>query len=55
MKSTLEKIFYKIVHHHIIYMCDFLVNVDDFFTMICTGFHGEIGLHLICFQSNGNI
>jgi len=24
------KIFYKVVYHHIIYMCDFLVNLDDF-------------------------
>ena len=30
-KSSLEKIFYKIVYHHIIYMCDFLVNLDSFF------------------------
>ena len=39
MKSSLEKIFYKIVYHHIIYMCDFLVNLDDFFAIICMGFH----------------
>jgi len=30
---------YKIVYHHIIYMCDFLVNLDDFFVVVCTGFH----------------
>ena len=29
-KSSLDKIFYKIVYHHIIYMCYFLVNLDDF-------------------------
>ena len=31
-------IFYKIVYHHIIYMCDFLVNLDDFFVVVCTSF-----------------
>ena len=30
-KSSLDKIFYNVVHHHIIYMCDFLVNLDVFF------------------------
>ena len=38
-KSSLDKIFYKIVYHHIIYMCVFLANLDDFFAIICTGFH----------------
>ena len=38
-KSSLNKIFYKIVYHHIIYMCDFLVNLDDFFVVVCTNFH----------------
>ena len=38
-KSSLDKIFYKFVHHYIIYMCDFLVNLDDFFVVICTDFH----------------
>jgi len=39
-KSSLDKIFYKIVYHNIIYMCDFfLVNLDDFFAVVCTGFH----------------
>ena len=37
-KSSLDKIFYKVVYHHIIYMCDFLVNLDDFFVMVCTVF-----------------
>ena len=27
-------------------MC-FLVNLDDFFTVICTGFHGECGFQQI--------
>jgi hypothetical protein len=35
MKSSLDKI-YKVVYHHIIYMCDFLVNLDNFF---CRGLH----------------
>ena len=26
------------MYHHIIYMCDFF-NLDDFFAVICTGFH----------------
>src|SRR6185312_9666104 len=30
-KSSLDKIFYKVVYHHIIYMCDFFVNLDNFF------------------------
>ena len=46
-KSSLDKIFYKIVYHHIIYMCDFLVNLDDFFAMICTSFHEDYGFHQI--------
>jgi hypothetical protein len=29
-KLSLDKIFYKIVYHHIIYMYDFLVNLYDF-------------------------
>jgi hypothetical protein len=30
MKSSLDKIFYKIMYHHIICMCDFLLNLDNF-------------------------
>ena len=44
-KLSLDKIFYKVVYHHIIYMCDFLVNLDDFFAVVCTGFHEDCGLH----------
>jgi len=44
-ESSLDKIFYKIVYHHIIYMSDFLVNLDNFFVMICTGFHEDCDLH----------
>ena len=47
MKSSLDKIFYKIVYFHIIYICDFLVNLDDFFTVICTYFHKIYGFHQI--------
>ena len=32
-KSSLDKIFYKILYHHIIYICDFFVNLDDFFLL----------------------
>ena len=41
-KSSLDKIFYKIVYHHIIYMCDFFVNLDDFFVVVCTNFHEDL-------------
>jgi len=44
-KWSLDKIFYKIVYHHIIYMCDFLVNLDDFFVVVYMGFHENCGLH----------
>ena len=44
-KSSLGKIFYNIIYQHIIYMCDFLVNLDDFFAVVCTGFHENCGLH----------
>ena len=27
------------MYHHIIYICDFFVNLDDFFAVICTSFH----------------
>jgi hypothetical protein len=45
MKPSLDKIFYKFVYHHIIYMCEFLLNLDNFFAMVCTGFHKGCGLH----------
>ena len=41
--SSLDKIFYKVMYHHIIYMCDFLMNLDDFFIIICTHFHKAHG------------
>ena len=46
-KSSLDKIFYNVVYHHIIYMSDFLVNLDDFFVMVYTGFHKNCGLHYL--------
>ena len=47
MKSSLDMIFYKVVYHHIIYMCDFFVNLNDFFAVIYTGFHEHCGFHHI--------
>ena len=41
-KSSLDTIFFKIVYHHIIYMCDFFVNLDGFFVIICTDFHEDL-------------
>ena len=39
-KSSLDKIFYKIVYHHIVYMGDFFVNLDDFFfVLVYMSFH----------------
>jgi hypothetical protein len=46
-KSSLDKIFYVVVYHPIIYICDFFVNLDDFFLVICTDFHEGCGFHLI--------
>jgi len=37
MKSSLGRIFYKIVFHHIIYMCDFFC---EFKWLFCHGLHG---------------
>jgi len=31
----------------IIYMSDFLVNLDDFFVIVYTGFHKNCGLHYL--------
>ena len=47
-KSSLNKIFYKVVHHHIIYMCNFF---DEFRRLFWRGLHGfsrSYGLHYIC-------
>jgi len=29
-------------------MCDFFMNLDDFFVVVCTGFHEGCGFHQIC-------
>jgi len=42
MKSSFDTIFYKIVYHHIIYMCDFFVNLDDFFVMVYMSFYESL-------------
>ena len=39
MKSSLDTIFYKIMYHHIIYMCDFFREFRWPFVMICSDFH----------------
>ena len=46
-KSSLDKIFYKIVYHRISTCVIFLVNLDDFFVVIYINFHENSGLHLI--------
>jgi len=43
--SSLNNIFYKFMYYHIIYMCDFLENLDDFFTVVCMDFHEDYGFH----------
>ena len=48
MKSSLDKIFYKVVYHRIIYMCDFFMNLDNFIAVVCTGFSWSRGFHRIC-------
>ena len=35
--SSLDKIFYKVMYHHIIYMCDLFV---EFRRLFCCGLHG---------------
>ena len=47
-KSSLDKIFYKIVYHHIIYMCDFLCEFRRLFYHGLHGFSRSCGLHQIC-------
>ena len=47
-KSSLDRMFYMVVYHHIIYTCDFFfVNLNDFFAMIYTSFHEGCGFHQI--------
>ena len=47
MKSSLDRIFYKVVYHYIIYMCDFFLNLDDIFVVVYTSFHKDCGFHWI--------
>ena len=47
-KSSMDKIFYKIVYHHIIYMCDFFGEFRQFFCCDLHGFSRSCGLHQIC-------
>jgi hypothetical protein len=42
-----DMMIHKVVYHHIIYIRDFFVNLDDFFIVVCTGFYKEYGFHLI--------
>jgi hypothetical protein len=42
---SFDKIFYKVVYLHIISMCDFFVNLDNFFVVVCTSFHKGCGLY----------
>jgi hypothetical protein len=59
MKSSLDKIFYKIMYHHIICMCDFLLNLDNFLSwfawiitkiMVSTIFSPSFSLHFVIFS-----
>ena len=36
------------LYHHIIYMYDFFVDLDDFFAVVCTNFHENCDFHWIC-------
>ena len=55
-------IFYKIVYHHIIYTCDFFMNLDSFFAVVYTDFHKGCGFHryipifitlVLCYHQRG--
>ena len=46
-KSSLDKIFYKVVYHHIIYLCDFFFNLDNFFCYDLYGLSRNFSLHQI--------
>ena len=52
-KSSLDKIFYKVVYHHIIYMCDFLVNLKKI-VVIYTSFHENCSFHQIRCRNNNH-
>ena len=46
-KSSLDKIFYKIIYHHIIYMCDFFGEFRRHFLRGLHGFSRNCGFHQI--------
>ena len=52
-KLNLDKKFYKVVYHHIIYMCGFFVNLNNFFTVVCTSFHEVYDFHPIFPKRSG--
>ena len=47
-KSSFDKVFYKIVYYHIIYMCDFFGDFRQLFYRGLYGFSQSCGLHQIC-------
>jgi len=47
MKSSLDMIFYKVVYHHIIYMCDFFREFRWLFFVVYTSFHEHCSFHRI--------
>ena len=52
--SSLDKIFYKVVYHHIIYMCDFLGEFRRLFAVVYTDFHEGRGFHHIHSQDKNH-
>ena len=48
MKSSLDNIFYKVVYHHIIYMCDFFWEFKQLFCRSLHEFSRGCGFHHIC-------
>jgi hypothetical protein len=42
-RSNLDEIFYKVMYRHIIFTFNCLVNLDDFFTVVCMSFHKSCG------------
>ena len=47
-KSSLEKLFYKVVYQYIIYMCDFFGEFRQLFYRGLHGFSRRCGFHQIC-------